>query len=299
MSDPIADTAEYFVEKETAKQKPSLRIFPSLQQQQTPQDLLSPESPENRRLTHLQHQTLSDFDPKLQWQKVLKRLPSRRHSRRDSQEGINDSDSETHDEYELNTAGQYIPPKPEDDVLPSTDDIQSVENPEQDNYFTNPFHDILGPSTTIEPPVASGSGVTMGTNDTEEGNTATVTSDDRAKKHWGKTLDKVRLIANLHALPQHQHRPSDASTIDLAATPLAPYYPPLFDPVFIALSKDQHGHGWAPVLLPFLKVRSFLFVYHIDTHDGNRLQLQIQNCQHKVSTNGYFVLNYNMVILNG
>lgn len=261
MADPIADTAEYFAEKES-RQKPGLRIFPSQQQQQqqqhlTPQDLLSPESPESRRPSHLHHQTRSDFDPKLQWQKVFKRLPSRRHSgRRDSQDGINETDSETHDdEYELTNASQYIPPKPEDDVLPSTEDIKNVENPEQDNYFANPFHESLQPPTIEEEPVVSaGSGVTMATNNTDEANTTTITSDDRAKKHWGKTLDKVKLIANLHALPQHQHRPSEASSTDLRAIPLAPYYPPLFDPVFIALSKDQHGHGWAPVLLPFLKV---------------------------------------------
>lgn len=271
MSDPIADTAEYFVEKETAKQKPGLRIFPSSQQQQqqlTPQDLLSPESPESRRPTHLHHQARSDFDPKLQWQKVLKRLPSRRHSRRDSQDGINDSGSEAHDdEYEMNTPSQYIPPKPEDDVLPSTEDIKNVENPEQDNYFANPFYESLDQPDTVDLPIVSGSGVTMATNETEEANTTTVTSDDRAKKHWGKTLDKVKLIANFHALPQHQHRPSDASSVDLKATPLAPYYPPLFDPVFIALSRDQHGHGWAPVLLPFLKVYDFhLFVIYRHTY---------------------------------
>lgn len=267
MSNPIADTAEYFAEKETARQKPSLRIFPSQQATSTPQDILSPESPESRRPLHSQ---ISDFDPKVQWQRVMKRLPSRRHSsRRSSQDDMNgstDSDSGSN-EFEMSSRihHSYIPPKPEDDVLPSTEDITSIENKnEEDNYFTHPFNNQERPAAAVvvqpiavptSPPAApSASGVTTETGTTET-NKSTAGSDEKAKKHWGKTLDKVRLIANLQTIPHRPHQTSEVSALDANATPLAPYYPPLFDPVFIALSTDQHGHRWAPVLLPLINVR--------------------------------------------
>ncbi|KAI8052677.1 hypothetical protein BDF21DRAFT_441216 [Thamnidium elegans] len=231
MSNPIADTAEYFAEKDAIRQKPGLRIFPSQQATSTPHEMLSPESPESRRPMQI-----SDFDPKLQWQKVLKRLPSRRHSssRRSSQDDMNAStDSEASNEFEMSSY------QPEDDVLPSIEDIKSIENKnEEDNYFTHPFSQQAA-GQTVQP---SGSGVTTETNAT---NKSTVGSDEKAKKHWGKTLDKVRLIANLHTMPHHPHRAQEGSSD--ASAPLAPYYPPLFDPVFIALSTDQHGHRWVAI----------------------------------------------------
>ncbi|KAI9309557.1 hypothetical protein BJ944DRAFT_154121 [Cunninghamella echinulata] len=60
--------------------------------------------------------------------------------------------------------------------------------------------------------------------------------DGRAKLHWGKTLDKIRLIANI----QKPSRPLQESDIETSAS-LVPYCPAMFDPPFIALSKDTHG----------------------------------------------------------
>ncbi|KAI8987612.1 hypothetical protein BDF20DRAFT_832525 [Mycotypha africana] len=62
-----------------------------------------------------------------------------------------------------------------------------------------------------------------------------------AKKHWGKTLDKVRLIANLHTLPHQIEQPTVSSSA------LIPFYPPLFDPIFIAFGEDQHEKPWLAV----------------------------------------------------
>lgn len=302
MSNPIADTAEYFSEKEATRQiKPGLRIYPGQSATTTPQDILSPESPVSRRPIHLQQQHhQSDFDPKLQWKRVMNRLPTRRHSsRRSSQDdmnGISDSDrssNNSHNHFEMSAHvvhGSYVPPEPEDDVLPSTEDIKSMENKnEEDSYFTNPFReqdDIqqqIG-STKIELPPAkpapivikpirhhdipsTSSGATVETDGTEANNTITSTGgggDEKAKKNWGKTLDKVRLIANLHTLPHQSNRQSEVYGSDTSSIPLAPYYPPLFDPVFIALSTDQHGDRWAPVLLPFIKVKKLTTFTYIN-----------------------------------
>lgn len=60
--------------------------------------------------------------------------------------------------------------------------------------------------------------------------------DGKARLHWGKTLDKIRLIANLQKL--HVAQPS--ADMD-ASTSLVPYCSALFDPPFVALSKDTQG----------------------------------------------------------
>ncbi|KAL9553707.1 hypothetical protein PS6_003791 [Mucor atramentarius] len=323
MSNPIADTAEYFADKERIKNsKPNLRIFPSQEQQASPttgnlQDLLSPESPESRRPPPLQHNNLSDFDPKAQWQKVLKRLPNRHVGKNDQDESSSSSSDDAaateygsqDDIYEMNRFGRPYRQKKkknkyqnqqyndQDDILPDANDISEVgenhvEPPAEDetqgkddNYFVNPFESSSSgnvsnkstPATPITPTLedvmqqkklkkkqkqgSSSSSSSSSSSDAHDSanednspinqsvTTPPVSPDGgRAKKHWGKTLDKVRLIANLHTLPQ-QTKVAVNST-----SSLAPYYPPLFDPVFIALSKDQHGHPWPPVLLPFLKV---------------------------------------------
>lgn len=311
MSNPITDTAEYFAEKERNKNtKPNLRIFPSQDQQASPsnlnlQDLLSPESPESRQPSAPQHHNLSDFDPKAQWQKVLKRLPNRHANKSENDDdtsSASSSDDDQHgsdkDAYEMNRFGRPYRQKrnkhknqqynDQDDVLPDTNDISekgenNVEPPTEeeqknDNYFAKPFDESgsgsnISSKSTAEAPIAptldavveeekhnikkkqkqapSSSHMSSGSSsDSDESPnedispinqadlTPTSPDDGRAKKHWGKTLDKVRLIANLHTLP---HQPK---TVVNSTSSLAPYYPPLFDPVFIALSKDQHGHPW-------------------------------------------------------
>lgn len=300
MSNPVADTAEYFSEREKnnsnnakLKKPPTgLKIFPSQEQSTPTHDLLfSPESPESRRPPPL-HQSMSEFDPKLQWQKIVKRLPNRKyssHSRRSSQDNMNASDDSDHEEYELNNrrkSVQYIPPNEEDDILPSADEIKSTDNTEskqeeqQDkNYFVNPFDQsidnipvTMDVANDVEKKKKKKTKLTTGTSTISSSSsssissshhtrhettstgtpattsTAVVTNEEevvpgggRAKKHWGKTLDKVRLIANLQTLP---HQPKPSTSIDSTSSSLAPYYPPLFDPVFIALSKDPHGHPW-------------------------------------------------------
>jgi hypothetical protein len=308
MSNPIADTAEYFSEKRN-NSKPNLRIFPSQDlQSSSPHDLISPESPESRRRPHIPSH-MSDFDPKLQWQKVLKRLPNRHENTQESDSDHSSNNDEAQptgqDSYRMRRRSKKQQPyyDDRDDVLPDTEDLNQQEEtdqsdimpampqPEQpklENYFVNPFQssstgtnssddiskttadtsvkpDNLEPSTSKklkkkkkkqikegadhEHMVSSSTSDSSSDNDSQHTPTAatatTTTMNEgmgRARKHWGKTLDKVRLIANLHTLP---HQPKKI----VHSTPsLAPYYPPLFDPVFIALSKDQHGRPWVSYL---------------------------------------------------
>ncbi|KAI8376797.1 hypothetical protein BD560DRAFT_445548 [Blakeslea trispora] len=307
MSNPIADTAEYFTEKDDQIShvkhlpKPELRIYPSQPHSSSyhhDQQLMSPESPESRR-PHPQQRSFSDFDPKVQWQKVLKRLPNR-HSHLNQElkrDDVSDDNNQYDERHEMKGYDMH-----EDDELPDTDDLHQQENIDEggdimtqpqdkqhlepDNYFVNPF----GPSTSdsnsktteesetpttplgpveVAPNVSSiqrsSISSSMSHSDHESSHTHThlngapserrpvtmlsTTSEGRAKSQWGKTLDKVRLITNLQTLP-HQVKLESLNS----GSPLVPYYPALFDPVFIALSKDQHGDPWPPVLLPFLKV---------------------------------------------
>lgn len=257
MSNPIADTAEYFSENEhrdNQNLRPvALHIFPSQNLSSAPEDLLSPESPESRRPQIKQN----EFDPKLQWKRALKRLPINRHYEDSS--SISSSSSDTNERqniYEMHgldkSKQSYL--YEQDDSLPNANDIQDrtyeklntddnfdeerAKKEEDDkNFFKHPFDEqqkhaqgILSPedpsSTTSMFPTVDAAAAEQ---QREKG---------KAKKHWGATLDKVRLIANLHTLPRQQKVGTQMTSS------VAPYYPPLFDPLFIAMSKDNHGHCW-------------------------------------------------------
>lgn len=335
MSNPIADTAEYFSEKRN-NPKPNLRIFPSQDPQSSPHDLLSPESPESRRRPHIPSHNLSDFDPKLQWKKVLKRLPNRHDILEEwdaKEESSDEGQPAEEDSYRMRHRHRQQSQNPyyndKDDMLPDADDLHQHEgtdqsdimlppeplplpHPEQskpDNYFVNPFqssgtdttsddvsktteempgtpalehepapskkyknkkkqakagtdHEHMVSSSTSESSSSSSDNDSERTPSALHGPKSTITmattitdGTGRAKKHWGKTLDKVRLIANLHTLPR-QPKTSVSSS-----SSLVPYYPPLFDPVFIALSKDQHGRPWVCYAQLLLQISLYLIKY--------------------------------------
>ncbi|ORX49426.1 phospholipase D/nuclease [Hesseltinella vesiculosa] len=73
--------------------------------------------------------------------------------------------------------------------------------------------------------------------------------DMRARMHWGKTMDKIRLISNLK-----KPTPRHTSTVTDAASMLAPFCQALYEPLSIATIKDAHGRKPPPVLLQFLQV---------------------------------------------
>lgn len=226
MSNPIADSTDYFKEKIPTKELPN----------------------------HNHHRHHNEFDPKDQWNKVLRKINKYHQDNTsspttsniiDDSNVISDDSSNSSDNphtaeyYEMQRLNRI-----EDDVLPSAEEMNQENNVEQPsitvsdrNYFQNPFSPTEdGPSLPLIEP------------------------DPVARKHWGKTLDKVRLIANLHALPQK--KPSDRPPQQQAAQipSLSPYYPPLFDPPFIALSKDEHGNPWVSSLFKSQNVINLFFV---------------------------------------
>ncbi|KAI9490490.1 hypothetical protein BDB00DRAFT_837407 [Zychaea mexicana] len=72
-----------------------------------------------------------------------------------------------------------------------------------------------------------------------------------ARDQWGKTVDKIKMIANIQTVPE-QGRDVDMSPS--LKTSLAPFYPPVFEPSFIALSRDEYGRKLPPIILPMISV---------------------------------------------
>ncbi|CAO3592700.1 unnamed protein product [Absidia cylindrospora] len=91
--------------------------------------------------------------------------------------------------------------------------------------------------------------------DQDDGKKSSDTLDSIAKSQWGKTLDKIKLISSM----QQQDQPTtqldtSATTIIATTNTLVPYYPPAFDPLFIAFTRDEHGNKSPPILLQCLNV---------------------------------------------
>ena len=156
----------------------------------------------------------------------------------------------------------------EDDVLPSPDDIERSREPSiaeegKPNYFEHPFRqDTLKKQKQRrqeeEELEQEGRGGFDGYDDHHyhgklqgpqrpEEEQGTITEPEEAhigigprraaRMHWGKTLDKIRLISNIHSLPSHPREPDDIAPTNS----LAPYFPPAFEAPFIALSTDEDG----------------------------------------------------------
>ncbi|KAI9496611.1 hypothetical protein BDB00DRAFT_758105, partial [Zychaea mexicana] len=134
--------------------------------------------------------------------------------------GTSTDDGHHHHRLDSNDHDGYY----ENDALPSPDDIERSREPSvsneydgQPSYFEHPFHrDTAKHAQQAEEQRPSNRRV--------------------AQMHWGKTLDKIRLISNIHSLPTHAHEPDMAPT-----NSLAPYFQPAFEAPFIALSTDEDG----------------------------------------------------------
>ncbi|KAI8372984.1 uncharacterized protein BYT42DRAFT_54298 [Radiomyces spectabilis] len=291
MSNPVAESAQYFAQKEkqangatpwsdktsenvdnddkpTPVEASHTRRCASLHKQ--------PSRQSNRRRSMSFHSSSSsrnsdNFEPREKWHKVFDKLAAigtipdggqrasfqrhrmDSHHKRDSQS----DDSNDHDEtYELSHTFRHRhghrqghpQVDPEDDVLPAPDEIEdrSLLRSEQDdrsaeehNYFAHPYKekDRVGakPATTKEAAAPSVPTEQEGT-PTSPTSAISPTSDQQARTQWDKTLDKVRLIAGI----QTAQRPMKPVVTD-DTTSLAPYFHPVFDPPFLALSKDEHG----------------------------------------------------------
>ncbi|KAI8339947.1 hypothetical protein BC941DRAFT_511341 [Chlamydoabsidia padenii] len=187
-------------------------------------------------------------------------------------------------------SGRYsndTPQGDDDDVLPSTCDFKhgtAEDEQNRTNYFVHPFQP--GEATTAIPSIVTCQPpAEESTNDSlpisfsgpiqfsrpdlqhEEGgsSSSTSSSDNTArpeetlestkKTHWEKTLEKIKLISSM----QQQDTPTtqldtSATTIVATSNTLVPYYPPAFDPLFIAFTRDEHGHKSPPILLQCLNV---------------------------------------------
>lgn len=137
------------------------------------------------------------------------------------------------DEYDQQEE-QILEEEEEEEKLPSADDLENdqiyplsqVED-EESNYFTHPFKT----DTRFEQPTTP---TTLHRIITEEQDSS------RGKDKWDRTIDKLKLIANLQSSNTVQTT-SVPTVITGPSHTLATYYPPAFDPIFAAFAKDEYG----------------------------------------------------------
>lgn len=134
----------------------------------------------------------------------------------------------------------------DEEKLPSVDDLENdhidplnEDRVEESNYFTRPFF----PDRTIRTMLpTTPTTIRSHRNQQEEEE-----EDVRVKDKWDRTLDKLKLIANLQSsstIPPH--------TMQLYTGPshtLATYYPPAFDPIFACFAKDEYGRNLVIIIL--------------------------------------------------
>lgn len=142
-----------------------------------------------------------------------------------------------------------------DQVYPLSDEPMDEES----NYFTHPFQ---AEDSTIEqdlpipqqpPPILKTAPATKSNRrlETESSTTHADTTggeydDSRIiKDKWDRTLDKLKLIANLQSGTQPPTPPPSHQTHVMLGPShtLATYYPPAFDPIFAAFAKDEYGRN--------------------------------------------------------
>jgi hypothetical protein len=147
----------------------------------------------------------------------------------------------------------------EEEKLPSAYDLENDQiyplsdtHTQESNYFTHPFRqedqehssaELLLPQAPA-PTQAPSNRTTRRHTDVSGTVSGDFDEDGRIlKDKWDRTLDKLKLIANL------QLSSSASTTPTIAPTPyssgpshtLATYYPPAFDPIFAAFAKDEYG----------------------------------------------------------
>lgn len=128
----------------------------------------------------------------------------------------------------------------EEEKLPSAYDLENdhIDPLEDDhgdgesNYFTRPF---FPDRTFIKPPITTTPTTSRSNRHHEEENDAV-----HVKDKWDRTLDKLKLIANLQSTPAP---PAPAQSNPGPSHTLATYYPPAFDPIFAAFAKDEYGRN--------------------------------------------------------
>lgn len=239
MSNPIADTAEYFARW----QRNSSQI-----QHDSPE-----ESPQ---LDHDANDA-SLTDIRAQWQRVLNRLsflnpPEQEYSDDDDDtfELIRDNKRLSSRHYSLNVStsatgavrGRDIDNQDDptavviedegEEKLPSTYELEQGDEAivEGSNYFTHPFNTTEDFDEIQVPKPAS----TRSRRNDFEG---VQQQESAIRDKWDRTLDKLKLIANL----QSTSNTTTSLSMPGPSHTLATYYPPAFDPLFSAFTKDEYG----------------------------------------------------------
>ncbi|KAI8067472.1 hypothetical protein BC940DRAFT_53410 [Gongronella butleri] len=108
------------------------------------------------------------------------------------------------------------------------------------------------PIATNAPFPTSESQWTLPEPDSPTNDTATA-SPTLVKTPWERTMDRIKMISSIQpARLSLQIDTTTTTNANAAAKLLVPYFPPAFDPIFIALSRDEHGNRLPPILLPLL-----------------------------------------------
>lgn len=246
MSNPIADTADYFKRWKTISHRA----------QTDDSDL------------HYQPQHSDSFDSidprvasktkKGQWKGVIDRLlnttmdsnvtteePEDMVSDDDSNAFIRARDIKQSTEEELQHQEDYNLPSAydleNDNINPLDEEHSNL--PEQRTYFKHPFAE--------QQEVADDSGVGLGAAPTAPPTlgvpeTVPVSSGETttARNNWGKTVDLLKLMSNLQQTSPDLQREGPTHT-------LATYYPPAFDPIFTAFARDLNGRKLVRIIFGF------------------------------------------------
>jgi hypothetical protein len=149
-----------------------------------------------------------------------------------------------------NEGEEQILEQEEEEKLPSADDLENdhiyplsdhqVED-EESNYFTHPFK-----ADTRHEATPTLSNRIISEEERQE--------ESRGKDKWDRTLDKLKLIANLQS--SNTTQPILPNIITGPSHTLATYYPPAFDPIFAAFAKDEYGRK-------LVRKKKYIYIYFV------------------------------------
>ncbi|KAI7907558.1 uncharacterized protein BX663DRAFT_547271 [Cokeromyces recurvatus] len=119
---------------------------------------------------------------------------------------------------------------------------------EESHYFTHPFFSPYDTKLPQHPLPIQSSSTQRGRHQDVLIREDTTTSANYLviKDKWDRTLDKIKFIANLQSSSNHHHLSFSYLNSGPSHT-LATYYPPAFDPIFAAFAKDEYGRNLVTV----------------------------------------------------
>jgi hypothetical protein len=243
MSNPIADTAEYFARWQRHEDESTPSDPPNLDTPNTEASLTDIRAQWHRVLNRLsfltpplttEPQEFSDDESIIDrdtFELMRSRAASRHYSLNVSTSAtgaVRGRDIDNQDDptaVVIEDEGEEKLP----DAYELSRDEAIVEQQQESNYFTHPFN-----HTEDEEPIQIPKPASTRSRRNYEG----VPQEGAMRDKWDRTLDKLKLIANLQttntATQQQQTMLGPSHT-------LATYYPPAFDPLFSAFTQDEYG----------------------------------------------------------